>query len=109
MPFVLRRKTPRHRSPTPIYDAKLLAATSSLCFLYLNACSSSRPQATHGPEDLSDDPDEYDYFDCTGDLEQAALLESVDLRARWCVRWVARVGTGNMGETRTLFRVERGV
>ncbi|WVZ93187.1 hypothetical protein U9M48_039189, partial [Paspalum notatum var. saurae] len=25
------------------------------------------------PEDLSEDPDEYDYFDYTGDLEQPAL------------------------------------
>ncbi|WVZ76004.1 hypothetical protein U9M48_024011 [Paspalum notatum var. saurae] len=34
------------------------------------------------PTDLSEDPDEYDYFDYTGDLEQAALPKG-GLRY-WC-------------------------
>ncbi|WVZ49227.1 hypothetical protein U9M48_000603 [Paspalum notatum var. saurae] len=45
-----------------------------------------------GPEKLSEDPDEYDYFDYAGDLEQAALPSTEEA---WTVAWrrVAPVGS----------------
>ncbi|WVZ91679.1 hypothetical protein U9M48_037820 [Paspalum notatum var. saurae] len=42
------------------------------CFLFSTSRTPSRHQAIPGPEKLSEDPDEYDYFDYAGDLEQLA-------------------------------------
>ncbi|WVZ70085.1 hypothetical protein U9M48_018783 [Paspalum notatum var. saurae] len=42
----------------------------------------TQKERLHGrrsPEDLSEDPDEYDYFNYTGDLEQAALPEVLEI------------------------------
>ncbi|WVZ95260.1 hypothetical protein U9M48_041051 [Paspalum notatum var. saurae] len=48
-----------------------------LCILCPETCSTPQRQAKHGPEKLSEDTDEYDYFNYTEDLEQAALPRTI--------------------------------
>ncbi|WVZ91011.1 hypothetical protein U9M48_037244 [Paspalum notatum var. saurae] len=65
------RAEPRHQAGAAVPQHHV--ADSHLCFHYPGACSPSHHQATHGLEELSEDTDEYDYFDYTRDLEQPAL------------------------------------
>ncbi|WVZ79680.1 hypothetical protein U9M48_027233 [Paspalum notatum var. saurae] len=63
----------RHLSASPTPSCRLRFS--------LSASSSTTRDRLLGPKqltDLSEDPDEYDYFDYTGDLEQAAPPELDD-------------------------------
>jgi len=54
---VLRRRTlghrSRRRSTTPSRSPRHRHRAAALCSLYLNPCSSSRPQANHGEQSIS--------------------------------------------------------